>query len=359
MKLMQAKKTILLLAAGLALGALPGLARAEEAPAARLIHVPPHHQEPEQAIEIELGATDAAAVTELRLHWRRIGEAEYQTLPFGRVPAGDFLARIPAEAVKVPGVEYYLAGESGPYAGPQFASAEAPFRVRVRQSQDERLHERRLEALQGNRSRANAMVEYVDFGRRAVPTADPLPDNYFQIQLDFTYRFVGALDSIRVGGVRLRAKGVQGGLDSGPLVGLDAGFDYGFGEVAFALHEYFGLTGRLVLGANAERFTGGARGELRIGRDPGTHLRLWAGHVARVGTQTGLELHWATVPQVPMAAQVEVTSWPLNGLSAVRLAYRAEIPLGTSVELQPQLSYQARGAQFGGLGLALGLAYEF
>jgi hypothetical protein len=342
-------------------GAAPSAAAASspaDPPAIR--HRPPVSATPGAPLTLEVHSRHPEAMIHLRVHYRALGERAFDTVEFARLPSGAFVAEIPAAALRSPGIEYYLAASTGTLRGNRFASSDAPHLVRVdRPSTDEQM-EAALAAHDGRRSRFSAGGTYVDFGpvrgsdRTTVSTSS---ERHYAFDVDFTYRFLTTLHALRFGIVRLRGDSISA---HAPLSSpVRVGYDYGFAEISLAAGSAFGFVTELQLGANHERFTLGGTAGLRFGRDPGTHYVVWGGGTALVGGRAGVRLHWDTVPNLPMAASVEVTSWPDARRGGLRLAYQAEVTVSDGLTLVPELSYQARSARFGRLGGALRVAYAF
>lgn len=139
----------------------------------------------------------------------------------------------------------------------------------------------------------------------------------------------------------------------------DVGVDYGFAEVEIAPIEWFGLSGQLQLGAATSGFVVGTEWTLRLGFDPGTHVLIQAGTMEEVGSRAQLTLAWATVPRLPMHAALEITTWPTDGVPAVRGWYGLAVPVGRHADFEVLAGYESRSAALGGPLLGAGFSWSY
>jgi hypothetical protein len=95
--------------------------------------------------------------------------------------------------------------------------------------------------------------------------------------------------------------------------------------------------------ATPESVALGGRAELRVGVRDGTHVASGVEYLADVGTTGFFRLGWGTVPRAPMAATVEITSFPASTRDAgVRLYYDLTGVLAHGVRLGLRVGYAAR-----------------
>lgn len=313
-----------------------------------LFHVPLITQSAGEPMVVRISGEGLAQLGQLELYYRRIGRSEWRSLGFELRQDGEFVAVVPGAEVLPPGLEYHIAIRRGETVRSRFASAAAPHSVVVVGDSSESRMERELARVDGQRSRARVMGGLDNFGARG-----SLPDYMWAVEADFTYRVLTTLRTLRFGIQRMRAEGIAGG------EGVEAGYDHGFAEIELEAHELFAVRGQVQLGANQTQFTAGGVGTLRFGMDPGTHVDAYFGGAAGVGLFSGVNLHWATVPGVPMYGGVEITDWPTESLWAVRLRYGLEVPLGENLDVLGRVTYQARTAVYGGIGGGLGVAWSF
>jgi hypothetical protein len=337
--------------------ALLTLLLAAPAQAGSVVHVPPREAPESSSLEIAVANGDVADMSGVELFYRT-RKGDWHSLGFSRTPAGAWIAVVPAEDVRGPWLEYYLASDEGQRA--RFASAEEPCRVALNPRLQGDLAERELTRFDGQRTRFEAGYQWLDQG---APSG--LEDTSWQGHFQVTYRPLGVVRSLHFGFSRMRGQSLE--RRGGELIqSLDGngesewGLDQGWAELEFRAAERFSVSPRLVLGGNNNGFTAGGGGALRIGLDPGTNLRIYGQYVGRgTGGMGGVALAWDTVPHVPMSAGVEVGSWPNDRLYGVRLRYDLEVPVGKNAALLGGASYQARTTNHGALGFRGGLSWSF
>jgi hypothetical protein len=342
-------------------------------------HVPPADVDAGTAIELVANVSDAGART-IVLHYRAIGATPWRDATFTQAVAGRWVATITSDQVVAPGIEYYLSSvdsaaaiDGTPIAAvDEFASALAPHPVSVRASEGDARRARDLARVYGRRSRAHAGFEWVDFGRRSSAAGAHVPDRYYRIDLDFSYRLLAyPLEEIRFGYTRLEGvvpnsiravpSECTSATESSAACRVDAGFKVGgWFELGVALAEGVRFDGRGMFTANQASFALGARGELRAGIADGNHLAIAVEYMADVGTIGSFRLGWASVPKVPMAMSVEVTDLPSSQrATGVRLLYDVFYPMPNGLRLGARIGYAARDQIIGGPSAGLSATYDF
>jgi hypothetical protein len=355
------------------LGLACGVARAD------VYHVPPAEAQAGAPLELEARIADAESRT-VHLYYRTAVTSAWAEVAFARASGERWIATIPAAAMVVPGVEYYLASvpavaaDAAGAAVPvdEFASAAWPHPVAVRTGAADARRQRDLARVGGRRSRARAAFEWIDFGRRTNQADASVPDSYYRIDLDFAYRLLAyPLEEIRIGYTRLEGEVPNSdrrvpfdctpATETTPACRLAAGFKVGgWFELGLGLAEGLRLDARGMFTANQESFALGARAELRAGIADGNHLAAAVEYMADVGTIGSFRLGWATVPKVPMAMTVEITDLPSSvRATGVRLLYDAYYPLPTGLRLGARLGYAARDQIIGGPSAGLSASYDF
>jgi len=289
------------------------------------------------------------------LHYRARGAASYKK---GRLRReGDLYLRgaIPAEAVAGPGVEYFVElasdkGDVGAAVGtpdrPEVVDVEPPPIV-------ERFTERR------RRSRMSIRATYLDFasfdGRTGQHT-----DQFFHFEADFLFRLRGILYGIRSGmGVFNGRGGFANRVYERTSDAPEAGFNYGYTELEFRGRHKTAFLGRLAAGVGRDGFGLGVEGRFRLGDEDATNLSLGVTKLAEIGFLTEIRMQWDAVHRVPLGLAVALTDQPSGGDLGVRLA--TDIGLRTFEWFQPtiRLSYQARTVVHSGLGLGIGLVFDW
>lgn len=321
--------------------AIAFVAVAAAAPAARAGEVRVHHVPPadaEAGVALELVASAPATVPALVAHYRPAGGAAFAPLELVRRDDERWVAVVPAAAVVPPGVEYYLAAGGAPV----FASAQSPHTTRVGVTSAATRRARDEARVAGRRSRVHLAGQWVDYGTRTEEGVR-LVDRYYRIDADFSYRlWAYPLEEIRVGFSRLLGD-TEVACEAPPCAGR-AGFNVaGWFELGTAPIEGLALDGRAIVLATPESVALGGRAELRVGVRDGTHVASGVEYLADVGTTGFFRLGWGTVPRAPMAATVEITSFPASTRDAgVRLYYDITGVFAHGVRLGLRIGYAAR-----------------
>ncbi|MSP59491.1 MAG: hypothetical protein EXR72_03955 [Myxococcales bacterium] len=311
----------------------------------------------------------AHAFADITLHYRRRGESSFRAAPFRRAVKG-FVAAVPA-AELAPGVlEYYIAtravgGAPASKEDLRFASPAAPHPVILVGDAETRWRKELLAAHLGNRSRMQLQTEYVNFGIR-LPSSK-FQDYYVRIEADYTYRLLGWVYQLRIGGGVLGSFLGAATFASGRNAEGEAelqkvdkvGMKYGFAELRFRFGRLVRADLRATLGAGPVHFDGGAGAQLVIGRDPGTHFALGFDALSTIGTRAFLRLAWNTVPRLPMSLTLEMTNLPANGPIAGRVLFAVEYRVFRHMLLNAQVGYATRDFRIGGPSAGLGTAIEF
>lgn len=330
----------------------------------KVLHVPAPEAPVSKAMILSAKIVAAWHFAKATVYYRRVGTREYKAATLERSSTGGYAATIPANQVNPPGVEYYIASKDRQGKERQhFAGPENPHQVVVRGKAETQKFRNYLARHKGNHSRARVSFTYIDFGKRTNTAENAeYSDNYWQLELDYTYRILKIPYYIRLGYRRLRSTS-QGSLreprqDLDPDQ-VDPGIDWGFAELDFRFHDLIGLKTKLILGATREGFAIGGGAELRIGYDPGTNVSAVFEGAQDLGWTSYLRLAWDTVPGFPMGASVGVTNYPGNGDLAVQLLFDVEMRLLEPVTIAVRTGYQARDYRVGGLAIGGWLIYEF
>ena len=320
-----------------------------------LVHIPVTEAAAGKDLQLTVGSSDFGEMAQVELFYRPMGEGSWSSLGFARSDSGDWVVTVPGRELSAPGLEYYIASTEGLSKGDRFASAASPHPVQIGEETLKTVARRELDRFEGQRSRVAVSYEYAGFGDQDLA---PAPDRWHSVDADFSYRLLRGVRQVRLGGSWTRGDTwvVRNGQQV-PRPGV--GVDYGFAEIEIAPLEWFGVTGQLQLGAGPWGFVVGGEGGLRLGFDPGTHVRLEGGYLNSVGGRGQLTLAWATVPKVPMRAAIEVTTWPNNSAPAVRGWYGLQLPLGGHADLDLRGGYEARSAALGGPVLGAGLSWSY
>ncbi|MGE0545536.1 MAG: hypothetical protein AB7O24_12865 [Kofleriaceae bacterium] len=293
------------------------------------------------------------------------------------------VATIDAASVKAPQVEWYVeVVPSGVDAEPEPAlgTQQTPMRIAV----DPIVEEAPIEH---GRSHIDAHVDYVDFDGGLAKGHD----QYYQAEIDFTYRFLDPVYAVRLGFGTLSGIGGPKDIIDEPVAGpcTDAGgnyrcrrvtFSYVYTEleyrfrpnIALMLRPQAGLLTEDVMPGSergrcqgsdlegCEFFTGfGLRARLRLGSESATNLVLAAGFTDGVGTLLEAAYHWLAVPIVPVQLTVQVTDQPVVEDFGVRLIADVGIRALSWFYPSMRVSYQARDINHAGFSGGLALNFDW
>ena len=238
------------------------------------------------------------------------------------------------------------------------------------------------------RSHIDAHVDYVDFDGNF---ADGF-DQYYQAEIDFTYRFLEPVYAVRLGFGTL--SGIGGPKDviddddtnrcidsAGEYRCKRVDFTYVYTELEFRLRPNVALMIRPQAGLLATddtmdpsagrcrntsdptgcRFeTGfGARARVRFGEEVGTNLVIGASFTDGVGTLLEAAYHWLPHVIVPVQLTVQVTDQPLPEDFGVRLIGDVGFRHWSWFYPSVRLSYQARDIDHGGVSGGLALNFDW
>lgn len=288
---------------------------------------------------------------------------------------------IPAALVHGERVDWYVEvaradGDAGPVMGSQAAPRTIPIDRVVTE-----------EPIQEGRTHIDGHLDYVDFDGGLGKGYD----QYYQAELDFTYRFLEPVYAVRLGfGTLSGTGGPKDVIDADPMNScLDAGgsyrcermtFSYVYTEVEMRIRPNVAVMVRPQAGilttdtmdtgdadrcqgantADCEFFTGfGARGRLRLGRENGTNLVLGAAFTSRVGTLLEAAYHWLPNRIVPVQITVQVTDQPVLEDFGVRLIADVGLRRLSWVYPSVRLSYQARDIDHSGLSGGFALNFDW
>jgi len=282
------------------------------------------------------------------VHWRAPGAPGFQTLHMRAEPTGHFRAQLPQEAVAEPALEYFVEvadedGASQVVAG----SATSPQRVAIQLPSSARPIER------DHRSRVRIHDEYVDFNRFKGN------DVYNLFEVDFLYRVLTTVHSVRVGFGSYQGRGTPKELLDTDAVPKRVGFTYGFSELEIRLHESLAGLGRVSAGVNRQGLSTGLELGLRIGSETGTSLTLRGATLSKIGKRANLALAWDAVEGWPMSAEVVVTNEPIGEDLGVRLLYTVGRSITPWLDLSGRVGYQLRDINHSGLTLGLGTTFHW
>ncbi|WP_224243253.1 hypothetical protein [Hyalangium gracile] len=282
------------------------------------------------------------------LHWRQQGAPGFQTHHMRAEPTGHFRAQLPQDSVAEPAIEYFVEatledGATQPVAG----SATQPQRVAIKLPPSARLIERE------NRSRVRIHDEYVDFNRFKGN------DVYNLFEVDFLYRVLTTVHSVRVGFGSYQGRGTPKELLDTDTAPKRVGFTYGFSELELRLLPSLAGLARVSAGVNREGLTTGLELGMRIGSETGTSLTVRGATIRNIGKRANLALAWDAVRGWPMSAEVVVTNEPIGEDLGVRLLYTVGRSVTPWLDVSGRVGYQLRDINHSGLTLGLGTTFHW
>jgi hypothetical protein len=238
------------------------------------------------------------------------------------------------------------------------------------------------------RSHIDLHVDYVDFDGGLNKGFD----QYYQAELDFTYRFIEPVYAVRLGFGTLTGVGGPKDVIDADMTGhcLDSNgtfqcarvsFSYVYSEVELRLQKSVALMLRPQAGllttdeqpdmpenrcrdsantAGCRFLTGvGGRVRLRLGEEAGTNLVIGAGFTQGVGTLLEASYHWLPASVVPVQFSVQVTDQPVVKDLGVRLI--ADVGWKQLSWFYPsaRVSYQARDIDHAGVSGGLAMNFDW
>jgi hypothetical protein len=240
--------------------------------------------------------------------------------------------------------------------------------------------------VQQGRSHIDVHVDYVDFDGKLSKGYD----QYYQAEMDFTYRFIDPIYAVRLGfGTLSGTGGPRLAIDNDPTghcMGLGdyackrVTFSYVYTEFEHRIRSNVAIMLRPQVGmlttdtrdtSSATRCQGmdveecqfavgmGLRGRLRIGEETGTNLALGVGFTKGIGTLLEASYHWLPAPVIPVQIAVQVTDQPVAEDFGVRLIGDVGWKQLSWVYPSVRLSYQARSRDHAGASGGLAMNFDW
>lgn len=340
---------------------------------------------PGQPLQFAFLVRMPALIDRAWLFVRPPGDPGFRRLDLARDGDSYLRATVDAQMVRTPKLEWYVeAASPGPTGetGPVLGSQENPLSITI----DEVVEEAPIAV---GRSHIDAHVDYVDFDGGLNKGFD----QYYQAEIDFMYRFLDPVYSVRLGFGTLNGTG-------GPKDVIDADtteqcldetgayrcrkvtFSYVYTELEYRLSPNVALLVRPQAGllttdsmpgtennrcaSESNNLEGcgfhtrfGGRGRIRFGSESGTNLVLGAGFTKGVGSLFEAAYHWLPRPNLAVLLIGQVTDMPVPENFGVRLiadvGYRGLSWFYPSV----RLSYQARDIDHAGFSGGLAMNFDW
>ncbi|MBI4703036.1 MAG: hypothetical protein HY744_18115 [Deltaproteobacteria bacterium] len=308
----------------------------------------------------------------------RTGGGPYAQVPFRRLPAGDYVASIPAEQVVEPGLDYAIEIErpSGARVA-AFSTPADPQHVQVREEGMD-LVERALERkLEGRRSELTARGEYVSFGKSTAQVEGPggvlehqsVDDRYYRVEGAYAYRPLRAVSelSLRAGVIRGSApvpvRELIPGQDEGER--FDVGLNYAAPTVRFRLHDKWHIDGSLLASVTEVGFSAGTGAALHIGDPRGSKFSVGFETIQSLAAETSFgtrfftELDIQAHRRLRVSPIIEVSDMPSAEHFGVRLIGEVGVDIGHGFSATARTGYQARDVTSGGVSGGGSVSYAF
>ncbi len=307
------------------------------------------------------------------------GEGNFRRIEL--TPDGDAYLRgtIPADLVRGSGLEWYVEIGEGQRG---LGGREAPLTIAV----DADVSEPPPAA---NRTSITTSLDYVDFDGGLAKGHD----QYYQAELDFTYRFLQPVHAMRIGFGTLSGKGGPKDVidadpsgqcmdESGSFRCRAVDYTYVYTEmevrpsrfVALMFRPLAGLltTDRTPRGGSGARCRDtqeiddcsfltrlGFRARARFGDERSTNLVVGLGVTPEVGTLFEAAYNFTARREIPVHLAVQVTDLPVTTDFGVRLVADVGYRGRSWVYPSARLSYQARDIDHSGFSGGLGLNFDW
>jgi hypothetical protein len=254
---------------------------------------------------IKVSVATAWSEAELLVCYRTIGGLPgYTEIPLARSSTEGHFAEIPAAAIREPGVEYYIAEHLADGSEIlHFAAPDAPHRVLVTSSVNERWMGVERERLGGRVSSVSLWVQQVSFHNRS-----DLTDHYRRGEVTWDHRLLGHLYAISIGYGYIEGE-TPIMLDQTPM-SQSRSARYGYGGATLRLQPWLWVDGRLILGVGTDGLIVGGRGVVTLGQPWRSSVDIGLEHIDEMGPSGWIRLQWDSVPGFLMGAAVMSTNLP-------------------------------------------------
>ncbi len=356
-----------------------GIAAARVQTAARrVIHLPldgvDHDLRIGEPAWLVFSAADWSDVTDLRVHYRKVGTGTFQMArpePSGKLHRR---LRLPQELVTTTGFDYFAVlarsdGSTADIAG----SVKAPTRVTVTDPYGQ------VGKAPVDATILRFMGEFVDFNRFRRDDQvgyGEMSVSYRLQESEYLYAFEMGYGMFNGGGGKVagsdltNSDGTPRLQASGPAMGepilkddtIDphpSSFKYAYLSTEWAFTPIFHLLTRAVVGLERGGLDSGLELAARIGPERGTNLRLGASTIADLGRAASVALTTHAIDRVPMSGIFEVTNRPVGEDIGIRLIYQADWHWTEHVGLTGRIGYNLRTIIHAGLSLGGGMVFSW
>jgi len=341
--------------------------------------------EPGKPLAITFLVRDPERVTKAWLYVRPPGAPGFKRMDLAADGDAYLRATLDGNLVSAPGVQWYVEGTDGAEGSatePLLGSQAAPNLISVERAVQEA-------PIEEGRSHIDVHVDYVDFDGGFGKGFD----QYYQAEIDFTYRFLTPVYAVRLGFGTLGGMGGPKDVidedmtdrcldESGTYRCKSVSFSYVYTEIEYRIRPNVALMLRPQAGllttdvmassknprrcAGAENVEGcefltgfGGRVRVRLGDEASTNLVIGAGFTDGVGTLLEAAYNWRPHPVVPIQLSVNVTDQPVPENFGVRLI--GDVGWRKLSWFYPslRLSYQARDIDHAGFSGGLAMNFDW
>jgi len=359
--------------------AAPPIAPVPTAPQPHVYHAAAYSAPPGEPLDIKATLDNAQLIRRVVVVVTHANGAE-RLVEFKRGDGDQYVAVIPADLMKAPGISYAIEIEhvNGSRIA-AFASRSAMHPVTVIEDITDTRERALLARLGGRRSILTVGGEYVGFGdnkgTQAIPCGEKqescspgdlltpsINENFYRIEAGYTYRSLRTVSEFgfRLGVLRGRSFKSLSTYESDKY---DVGLNFGAARVRFRLLDLWQVEGELLTSITEEGFSSGFNFATHIGDPYGTKLILGFERLGLSGVTFGNRFYSridiVAGSRLLVSPIVEVTDMPHAQTFGVRLIGELSIKIAGGFSAQLRGGYQARKFDSGGPGLGGSLSYAF
>jgi len=322
----------------------------------KVLHNAPTIAEPRRALALMFLIEQPEHLASAYLHYRTAGARTFTRVLLAREHDRYLRGAIPAEAVRAPGVEYFVEASSPDgRSGLAIGSPGTPIAIDV--SGPSLID---TFASVPGQSSFKIAAEYLSWNALDARVGDRT-DRLFHSTIDFTYRLPGFVESFGVGyGVYAGTGGSANQVWTITSPAPSTAFQYGYADVEVGGHAdkvHVSVGGQVIAGVDRDGFGMGGEGRIRIGERVGTSLSIIGRSIERVGFLS--DIRFATQPTrlFVIGLSVGATDQPAHGDIGVKLGGDLELVSIRNVSLMLKGSWQGRSTDHAGLGGGAGLGF--
>ncbi|HEU0029298.1 MAG TPA: hypothetical protein VFQ53_01610 [Kofleriaceae bacterium] len=320
-------------------------------------HAPPAAA-PQHAIPLVFVLQQPDRVASAYLHYRVAGERTYRRQLLVREHDIYLRGSVLGEIVKPPGIDYFVeVSTPAGAAGLALGSPAEPLHVDV----EEPPLADRFGPTPG-RSALRVSAEVLDFATFDKRDGDHR-DFVIAGNVDFTYRLIGAVQSVGVGyGVYSGEGGYADRSWSMEQPLPRTGFQYGYADLEVGGVQQgvpVSIGAQVIAGVGKEGFGMGVEGRLRLGSRDAANLVLSGRTIDQVGFVSDIRFGAQPIEGLGVGVSVGATNQPTGGDVGVKLGTELEYRGVEHVSLLVRASWQGRTTEHGGIGGGAGVGFSW